>query len=180
MKAVSLIFLQAVNPALASWLGEVTPQLEELAGVSTSDAQGILEAQSAEVFTDFKAGVPATEAAALVLKRPDVKADAPFMAKRPAPTGKRFESFMVEQLAIVLREQRGLPTDESFYRRLVCVFERHIERNPFYKKTPRVFRGLTAFYVIAALAVKQVFPGSWVDNSSMSRSTSEKLLARFA
>lgn len=69
MKAVSLLFIQAVNPALAGWLGEVTPQLEDLAGVSTSDAQGILEAQSAEVFADFKAGVPATEAAALVLKR---------------------------------------------------------------------------------------------------------------
>ena len=71
---------------------------------------------------------------------------------------------MVEQLAIVIREQRGLPTDESFYRRLIFVFEQHIEHNPFYKKTPRVFRGLTAFYVMAALAVKQVFPGKWVDN----------------
>ena len=83
------------------------------------------------------------------------------MAKTSIPTGKKFDDYQVSMLAEVFSSHRKELADynkmELVFRKLHDKFMEGVNKNVFYRKTPRVFASLTIFYVQAAVAYRRVF-----------------------
>jgi hypothetical protein len=92
------------------------------------------------------------------------------MARTSIPTGKKFDDYQISMLAEVFLTHREELSDyskmEEVFRKLHDRFLEGVQKNLFYRKTPRVFASLTIFYVQAAVAYRRVF-SNFPDNDQL-------------
>jgi hypothetical protein len=66
--------------------------------------------------------------------------------------GKQFDDFQVQRMAEVITKRQ--PTGQGLIKQMYDQFKSGCDINPYYKKTPRVFTGLTVFFVQSVKAFK--------------------------